>query len=219
MHNLGSRLAPTILTELHGECMMHFSAIFITEVDGFYRDILGKSGAPPQSATSKASCWSLVTKLLRVLFKEIHKVRVEAAGLENIRDDVARVNGSFLYAALEELRVLREFHEHEYRQHPKFHHNLVMHLFECTRRARTGMDAIPSSSHGSRTLWLMKGPASTAWKRPSAQCIRVSASLPRGHAASVEGPAKGSRWQRGWILSNDRGLFTRGGVPCRAHLN
>jgi hypothetical protein len=105
--------------------MMHFSAIFITEVDGFYRDILGKSGAPPQSATSKASCWSLVTKLLRVLFKEIHKVRVEAAGLENIRDDVARVNGSFLYAALEELRVLREFHEHEYRQHPKFHHNVT----------------------------------------------------------------------------------------------
>ena len=83
-----------------------FQSIFITEVDGFYRDILGKSGPPPQSAASKASCWSLVTKLLRVLFKEIHKVRVEAAGLKNIRDDAARVNGSFLYAALEELRVL-----------------------------------------------------------------------------------------------------------------
>ena len=69
--SIGSRLALTILTELHGECMMHFSAIFVTEVDGFYRDILGKSGAPPQSAASKASCWSLVTKLLRVLFKEI----------------------------------------------------------------------------------------------------------------------------------------------------
>jgi hypothetical protein len=95
-----------ILTELHGECMMHCSAIFITKVDGFYQDILGKIGAPPQSAASKASCWCLVMKLLRVLFKEIHKVRVEAAGLENIRDDVARVNGSFLYAALEELRVL-----------------------------------------------------------------------------------------------------------------
>ena len=118
---IGSQLALTILTELHGECMMHFSAIFITEVDGFYHDILGKSGAPPLSAASKAPCWSLVTKLLRVLFKEIHKVRVEAAGLENICDDAARVNGSFLYAALEELRVLREFHGHEYRQHPKFH--------------------------------------------------------------------------------------------------
>jgi hypothetical protein len=128
--SIGSRLALTILTELHGECMMHVSAIFITEVDGFYRDILGKSGAPPQSAASKASCWSLVTKLLRVLFKEIHKVRVKAAGLENIRDDAARVNGSFLYAALEELRVLREFQEHKYRQHPKFQHNVVMHLFD-----------------------------------------------------------------------------------------
>ena len=61
---ISSRLARTILTELHGECMMHFSDIFITEVDGFYRDILGKSSAPPHSAASKASCWGLVTKLL-----------------------------------------------------------------------------------------------------------------------------------------------------------
>ncbi len=114
---------------------MHFSAIF-------YRDILGKSGAPPQSAASKASCWSLVTKLLKVLFKEIHKVRVEAAGLKNIRDDAARVNGSFLYAALEELRVLREFQDHKYHQHPKFQHNVVMHLFDT---------ALPCLVYESRT--------------------------------------------------------------------
>ncbi len=104
---------------------MQFSAIFITEVYNFYCNILGKSGVPPQLGASKASCWSLVTKLLKVLFKEIHKVRVEAAGLENIRDDAVRVNGSFLYAALEELRVLREFQDHKYCQHPKFHHNVV----------------------------------------------------------------------------------------------
>jgi hypothetical protein len=79
-------------------------------------------------AAYKASCWSLVAKLLKVLFKEIHKVRVEAAGLKNICDNAARVNGSFLYAALEELRVLREFQDHKYCQHPKFHHNVVMHL-------------------------------------------------------------------------------------------
>ena len=140
--SIGSRLTLTILTELHGECMMHFSAIFITKVDSFYRDILGKSGAAPQSAASKASCWSLVTKLLRVLFKEIHKVRVEAAGLENIRNDAARVDGFFLYAALEELRVLREFHGHKYCQHPKFHHNVVMHLFDT---------ALPRSVYKART--------------------------------------------------------------------
>jgi hypothetical protein len=108
--SIGSRLALTILTKLYGECMMHFSAIFVTTVDNFYCNILGKSGAPPEPAPSKASCWSLVTKLLKVLFKEIHKVRMEAEGLKNIRDNAARVNG-FLYAALEELRVLCEFQE------------------------------------------------------------------------------------------------------------
>ena len=131
--SIGLRLALTILTELHGECMMHSSAIFITEVNNFYRDILGKSGALPQSAASKASCWSLVTKLLKVLFKEIHKVRVEAAGLKNIHDDAAWFNGSFLFAALEELRVLRKFQDHEYRQHPKFHHNAVMLQYSAGR--------------------------------------------------------------------------------------
>ena len=55
--SIGSRLAFTILTELHRECMMHLSAIFITEADNFYRNILGESGAPPQLAASKASCW------------------------------------------------------------------------------------------------------------------------------------------------------------------
>ena len=69
-------------------------------------------------------------------------MRVEVAGLENIRDDAARVNGSFLYAALEELRVLREFHGHESRQHPKFHHNVVMHLFDT---------ALPRSVYEART--------------------------------------------------------------------
>jgi len=152
--SVGSRLALTILTELHGECMMHFSAIFITEVDGFYRDILGKSGPPPQSAASKASCWSLVTKLLRVLFQEIHKVRVEAAGLENIHDNGARVNGSFLYAALEELRVLREFHKHECHQHPKFHHNVVMHLFDT---------ALPCSGYETHTDGAGRDTLKLAW--------------------------------------------------------
>ncbi len=128
--SIGLRLVTMVLTELHGEFVMHFSAIFITKIDGFYRDILGKSGAPPQPVAIKASCWGLVTKLLCVLFKEIHKVRVEAAGLKTIWDDPAWVNGSYLYAALEELRVLQEFRDHEYPQHPKFHHFVVMHLFD-----------------------------------------------------------------------------------------
>ena len=33
--SIRSCLALTILAELHGECMMHFGAIFITKVDNF----------------------------------------------------------------------------------------------------------------------------------------------------------------------------------------
>jgi hypothetical protein len=189
---IGSGLARTILTELHGECMMHFSAIFITEVDGFYRDILGKSGAPPQSAASKASCWGLITKLLRVLFKEIHKVRVEVAGLENIRDDPARVNGSFLYAALEELRVLREFHGHEYRQHPKFHHNVVMHLFD-TALPRSVYEA-RSDGSGRDTLKLTRLETAVADQGTSIDRLETAVGTMR---QGLGLPAQGARRKRG----------------------
>ncbi len=77
----------------------------------------------------KAFCWALVTKLLRVMIKEIHHVCVHAAGLENIQDDTAWVNRMYLYTAMEELLVLEEFASHEYRQHLKFHHFVMMHLF------------------------------------------------------------------------------------------
>jgi hypothetical protein len=118
---LGAPLAKSVMMELHGEFLMHFRAIFTMEVTNCYQEILGKTGgrAPPHTSEVKATCWALVTKLLWVMFQEIHKVRMFAAELNNIKDDPARVNGLFLYAALEELRVLREFVSHDYHHHPK----------------------------------------------------------------------------------------------------
>jgi hypothetical protein len=54
-------------------------------------------------------------KLLKILFQDIHKVRMFVSELGNIQDNNARLIGLFLYAALEELWVLREFASHEYR--------------------------------------------------------------------------------------------------------
>jgi hypothetical protein len=73
-----------------------------------------------------------VTKLLKVLFQEVHRVRMFAAELGYIWDDNAQVNGLFLYAALEELRVLREFASHDYCQHPKYNQCVVLHLFNTS---------------------------------------------------------------------------------------
>ncbi len=100
---LGSPQAKAVMMELHGEFIMHFRAIFATEVMSYYQEILGKiGGAPPHTAEVKATCWALVTKLLKVLFQEVHKVRIFVAELGNIRYINARVNELFLYAALEE---------------------------------------------------------------------------------------------------------------------
>ena len=55
-----------------------------------------------------------------------------AAVLGDLKEDVARTNGLYLYAALEELRVLRDFHEHDYRKHPKYNQQVVLHLFDTS---------------------------------------------------------------------------------------
>jgi len=130
---LGSPQANGVMMELRGEFITHFRAIFTTKVTSFYQKILGKTGgAPPHTAEVKATCWALVTKLLKVLFQEIHKVRMFASELGNFRDDNVRVNGLFLYATLEELRVLREFTSHDYRRHPKYNQCIVLHLFNTS---------------------------------------------------------------------------------------
>jgi hypothetical protein len=59
-----------------------------------------------------------------------------AAEAVSIGSDSLRTNGMFLYAAMEELRVLREFSACDWRNHPKFNQSIVRHLFEtCLPRA------------------------------------------------------------------------------------
>ncbi len=79
-----------------------------------------------------ALCWALVTKLLKVLFKEIHKVHMFAATLATVKDNPACVNRLFLYSALEELQVLREFDSYDYWRHPKYNQMVVLHLFDTS---------------------------------------------------------------------------------------
>jgi hypothetical protein len=121
------------MLELHGEFQNHFRSISTFMVTIYYLEILGKTGGPPpHDKTIMASCWALVTKLLETIFKEIHAVRMFASELGNVRDDPPRVNCLFLYAALEELHMLRNFQAHNYRCHPKYHQEVVLHLFDTS---------------------------------------------------------------------------------------
>jgi hypothetical protein len=109
------------MQEMLVEYKIHTSAIFITELTLYYDEILSKTGGdPPHTKEVKESCWALVTKLLRTILKEVHKVRWFAAEAVSIGTDSLSTNGMFLYAALEELRVLREFASCDWCNHPKF---------------------------------------------------------------------------------------------------
>jgi hypothetical protein len=107
------------------------------EITLYYDEILSKTGGdPPHSKEVKESCWALVTKLLRTVLREVHKVRRFAAEAVSIGSDSLRTNGMFLYAAMEELRVLRDFSACDWRNHPKFNQSIVRHLFvTCLPRA------------------------------------------------------------------------------------
>ena len=106
----GSPAAKVVMQELLTEYKIHTSTIFIAELTLHYDEILSKTGGdPPHTKEVKESCWALVTKLLKTILKEVHKVRRFAAEAVSIGSDLLSTNGMFLYAALEELRVLREF--------------------------------------------------------------------------------------------------------------
>jgi len=78
-------------------------ALFATEIPSYYNKLLAKTGGGNPSMQSKAACWALVTKLLRRIFKEVHKVRHFASEAVSLGADSLQANGMFLYAAVEEL--------------------------------------------------------------------------------------------------------------------
>ena len=132
-----SPAAKGVMQEMLAEYKIHTSAIFITDLTLYYNEILSRIGGdPPHTKEVKESCWELVTKLLRTILKEVHKVRRFAAEAVSIGLDLLSTNGMFLYVALEELRILWEFATCDWRNHPKFNQNIVRHLFEtCLSRA------------------------------------------------------------------------------------
>jgi len=128
----GSPAAKGVMQEMLAEYKIHTSTIFITELTLYYDEILSKTGGdPPHTKEVKESCWALVTKLLKTILKEVHKVRRRfAAEAVSVGSDSLSTNRMFLYVALEELCVMREFATCNWRNHLKFNQNIVRHLFE-----------------------------------------------------------------------------------------
>jgi hypothetical protein len=113
------------------------------EVNRFYEDTLNKVGGKHPSKACKVQCWALVTKLLKTVFKCTAKVRSVATEAGGKDMDPLCSNGYFLYAALEELRVLREFKEAKWRRHEEFGFNMLGFVFENSV-SKSVLDARPN---------------------------------------------------------------------------
>ncbi len=121
-----------------------FHDLFGLEVDKFYRETLNKVGGEHPSEASKIQCWALVTKLLKTVFKATHKAQSFATEAGGPDMDPLTTNGYFLYAALEELRVLWEFARLKWRRHEKFRYNMLGFVFENSV-SKAVMDAPPNA--------------------------------------------------------------------------
>ena len=135
--------ARTVLLELVREFKSLFHSLFVMEVNRFYEDTLNKVGGEHPGEPTKVQCWALVTKLLKTVFKCTAKARNFATEAGGPDMDPLTTNGYFLYAALEELHVLREFKAAKWHRHEEFGFNMLGFVFENSV-SKAGLDARPN---------------------------------------------------------------------------
>ena len=135
--------ARAVLLDLLTEFKMMFHELFIMEVNLFYEETLNKVGGEHPSNASRVQWWALVTKLLRTVFKATHGARGFASEAGGPNMDPLQTNEYFLYAALEELRVLKEFSKVKWRRHEEFGHTMLGFVFENSV-SKAVLDARPN---------------------------------------------------------------------------
>jgi hypothetical protein len=135
--------ARVVLLDLVSEFKSLFHELFVMEVNLFYETTLNKVGGEHPSEASKIQCWALVMKLLKTIFQATHKARRFATEAGGPDMDPLRTNGYFLYAALEELRVLKEFSRVKWRRHEEFGYNMLGFVFENSV-SKAVLDARPN---------------------------------------------------------------------------
>ena len=135
--------ARAVLLDLLTEFKMMYHELFVMEINLFYEETLNKVGGEHPSDASRVQCWALVTKLLRTVFKATHGARSFATEAGGHGMDPLQTNGYFLYAALEELRVLKEFSKVKWRRHEEFGHTMLGFVFENSV-SKAVLDARPN---------------------------------------------------------------------------
>ena len=134
-HPTARQLSVTILQEVN--TWWTWLSSIITD---FYHKLL--ANAAPNTANPskeiKASTWKVVTLSIVKLFEELRKARQPGVSAE-ISPNPLHVVGRFLYATLQELKVMREFQSKGFDGHPSIQLIKMTHVFDnYTPRSEIG---------------------------------------------------------------------------------
>ena len=132
-----------LLLNLVSKFKVLFHKLFVMEVNLFYKETLNKVGGEHPGNGSKIQCWALVTKLLCTIFKATHGARRFTMEVGGPCMDPLQTNGYFLYVALKELKVLKEFPRVKWHRHEEFGHNMLGFVFENSI-SKVVLDACPN---------------------------------------------------------------------------
>jgi hypothetical protein len=98
------------------------------EISEFYRFLLVSSYGNDVSYTTQAKqqCWTVVLKMLRVFFSELHKRRIVAEHGYTSPD----ANAIYFWGTLQAHSVMEEFRRARFHEHPKVYPQIVIFLFK-----------------------------------------------------------------------------------------
>ena len=105
-----------------------FSAAFTD----FHNDLLDKacpSGTAECSKEVKDQAWQVATSALLAFFEETRKVRAQASAATHARTP-KETTAVFLHATLQEMRVMKEFQQKHFANHPRIQLLKMTHVFD-----------------------------------------------------------------------------------------
>ena len=98
-------------------------------IDRFYRQLLTNAYGSSATASGEEECWKLIMTMVRTMFRALRKERVIAESAHSMVDVNQRV-GLYLWASLQAHRVMKEYRDAAFKNHPEVSPSVTFFLFE-----------------------------------------------------------------------------------------
>ena len=98
-------------------------------IDRFYKQLLTNAYGTSATASGEEECWKLIMTMVRTMLRALRKERVIAESAQSMSDVTQRV-GLYLWASLQAHRVMKEYLNAEFKNHPEVSPSVTYFLFE-----------------------------------------------------------------------------------------